>query len=399
MSKAIAVLNEGSSSLKFALFRCEKTEPALVVRGQIEGIGGAPRLKAKDANGAKLADEGVALAGDNAHLAAFKHVAAWIEKRVPQLQIAAVGHRVVHGGMDFTAPVLVDDEVLQRLEALVPLAPLHQPHNLTAIRAVRAASPELPQVACFDTAFHRGRSSVVERYALPDRFYRSGILRYGFHGLSYEYIARSLRHIAPEIAGGRVIVAHLGSGASLCAIKDGRSVDTTMGFSVLDGLPMGTRCGSLDPGVLLYLLRHGGMSPDQIERLLYDESGLLGISGVSNDMRDLLASPETMAREAVEYFVLRTNRELGALVAILGGLDALVFTAGIGEGSAEIRARVCRAAGWLGIELDESANLAGGPCISRSKASPSVWVIPTDEERMIALHVLAILECAESARG
>jgi len=293
---------------------------------------------------------------------------------------------VAHGGPKFPEPVVIDAGVLGDLESLIPLVPLHQPHNLQPIRAIMKRRPELPQVACFDTAFHRGHPRVADRFGLPDELYQSGVRRYGFHGLSYEYIARRLREVAPTIADGRVVIAHLGSGASMCALKNGKSVETTMGFSALDGLPMGTRCGSLDPGVLLYLMREKGMDADALEALLYKDSGLLGISGISNDLRDLLKSQEPRAIEAIDYFVYRIGQELGALAATLGGLDALIFTAGIGENSPEIRRRVCQDAAWLGIELDKDANEAGRQCISRPGISPSVWVIPTDEERMIALH-------------
>ncbi|HUM01025.1 MAG TPA: acetate/propionate family kinase [Thermoanaerobaculia bacterium] len=385
MTPALAVLNAGSSSLKFSVYRGDP--PALVLRGQAEGFGTAPRFVVRDAAGVPLADEAVA----DSHVDAFRHLSAWLRGRYPGVSLSAVGHRVVHGGMHYAEPVLVDEAVLKRLESLVPLAPLHQPHNLSAIRAVREANPRLPQVACFDTAFHRRHAKVVERYALPGRYYREGIRRYGFHGLSYEYVAQAFREKAPDVASGRVVVAHLGSGASLCALEDGRSVDTTMGFSALDGLPMATRSGSVDPGVLLYLLREAGLSPGDLERLLYAESGLLGLSGLSGDMRTLLASDESEAREAIDYFVFRVHRELGALMAVLGGLDALVFTAGVGENSAEIRGRICRAAAWTGLVLDEAANRAGGPCISEAGTRPSAWVIPTDEEQMIARHTLTVL--------
>jgi len=385
MTPVLAVLNAGSSSLKFSVYRGDL--PALLLRGQVEGLGTTPRFVVRDAAGVPLADEAVS----GAHVDAFRHFSAWLRERYPGSSLSAVGHRVVHGGMHYAEPVLVDDAVLARLESLVPLAPLHQPHNLSAIRAVREASPRLPQVACFDTAFHRRHAKVVERYALPGRFHQDGIRRYGFHGLSYEYVAQAFREKAPGVAGGRVIVAHLGSGASLCALEGGRSVDTTMGFSALDGLPMATRSGSVDPGVLLYLLREAGLSPGDLERLLYNESGLLGLSGLSGDMRALLASDAPEAREAVEYFVFRVNRELGALMAVLGGLDALVFTAGVGENSAEIRRRICQAAAWTGLVLDEAANRTGGPCISEAGTRPSAWVIPTDEEQMIARHTLSVL--------
>jgi len=305
-----------------------------------------------------------------------------------------VGHRVVHGGVEFAAPVAIDASVLAKLESLCPLAPLHQPHNLAAIKAIKTQMPGLPQVACFDTAFHRHHPELADWFALPRRFYDEGIRRYGFHGLSYEYIASALPEVAPEIAKARVVVAHLGSGASMCGLRDGRSQDSTMGFTALDGLPMGTRCGALDPGVVLHLNRAHGMDADAIERLLYHDCGLKGVSGISNDMRDLLASDDPKAAQAIDLFVWRICRELGALAAALGGLDGLVFTAGIGERSAEIRARVCARAAWLGIELDDKANRSGGPRISTSASKIAVYAIPTDEELMIARHTLAVLRQA-----
>jgi acetate kinase len=297
----------------------------------------------------------------------------------------------VHGGAECSAPLLVDAALLARLEALVPLAPLHQPQALAGIRIVRARRPGVAQVACFDTAFHRGRPSVAERFGLPDAWYRRGIRRYGFHGLSYEYVTAKLRELAPQRAAGRVVIAHLGNGASLCAVRAGRSLDTTMSFSALDGVPMGTRCGSLDPGVVLYLLREGGMDLDAVESLLYEQSGLLGISGLTSDMRELVASRALLAREAIDYFVHRIVREIGALAAVLGGLDALVFTAGIGENAPAIRERICRGVAWLGLRLDEEANRSPSGRISVPGATPEAWVIPTDEERMIALHTAAAL--------
>ncbi len=392
MSDLIAVLNAGSSSLKFSVFDPANTDLKLAAKGQIEGIITGPRFIARDAEGAVLAEaQWEADPTGDGHGEAFEFLRAWFRQRAADAKLMAVGHRVAHGGPAYAAPVLIDDAVLEALEALVPLVPLHQPHNLKLIRVIAKAQPDLPQVACFDTAFHRGHPQAADRFGLPDELYASGVRRYGFHGLSYEYIARRLKEVAPDIANGRVVVAHLGSGASMCAIKGGKSLDTTMSFSALDGLPMGTRCGSLDPGVLLYLMREKHMGVDKIEDLLYKESGLLGISGISNDLRDLLGSPEPRAVEAIDYFVYRIGQELGALAATLGGLDALVFTAGIGEHSPEIRQCVCQDAAWLGIELDEGANEAGRQCISRPGTFPSVWVIPTDEERMIALHTLRLV--------
>jgi acetate kinase len=392
MSDLIAVLNAGSSSLKFSVFEPANTDLELIAKGQIEGITTAPRFIAKDAEGAVLAEaQWQADPAGEGHGQAFEFLRTWFRQRAAGAKLMAVGHRVAHGGPAYAAPVLVDEAALEALEALVPLVPLHQPHNLKLIRIIAQAQPDLPQVACFDTAFHRGHPQVADRFGLPDELYEGGVRRYGFHGLSYEYIARRLRDVAPDIANGRVVVAHLGSGASMCAIKGGQSLDTTMGFSALDGLPMGTRCGRLDPGVLLYLMRGKRMGVDEIEDLLYKGSGLLGISGISNDLRDLLQSPESRAVKAIDYFVYRIGQELGALAATLGGLDALIFTAGIGEHSPEIRQRVCQNAAWLGIELDQGANEAGRQCISRPGTSPSVWVVPTDEERMIALHTLRLV--------
>jgi acetate kinase len=318
-------------------------------------------------------------------------IGGWLRQHFGDRVLLGVGHRVVHGGTDFAAPVRVTPAVLARLEALCPLAPLHQPHNLAGIRAVAAVQPDLPQVACFDTAFHRGHPEIADWFALPRRFHDDGIRRYGFHGLSYEYIASVLPEVAPEIARGRVVVAHLGSGASMCAIRGGRSQDSTMGFTALDGLPMGTRCGALDPGVVLHLIRAYGMDVDAVERMLYNECGLKGVSGISNDMRALLASDDPRARHAIDLFVWRICRELGALAAVLGGLDGLVFTAGIGERSAEIRKRVCERAAWLGIELDQETNRSGSPRISVEGSRVRVYAIPTDEELMIARHTLAVL--------
>jgi acetate kinase len=357
----------------------------LETRGQIEGLGTSPRFKAQDGNVRPMPGAPLDTAGKSfGHPEAFAQLAKWLREHLGgAVSPAAVGHRVVHGGPEFARPTLVDSNVLSKLEALVPLAPLHQPHNLAAIKAVMNLHPGLPQVACFDTAFHRGRAAVTGRFGLPHELFKSNVRRWGFHGLSYESIARRLPDVAPDVASGRVIVAHLGSGASLCAMRDGRSVETTMAFSVLDGLPMGTRCGSLDPGVILFLLRQG-MAVDELEKLLYQKSGLLGISGISNDVRALLASDKQSAADAIEYFAYRIVREIGSLTAALGGLDALVFTAGIGENSPVIRQRVCDALSWLGIELDSQANAGGRGRISRGIAAPSVWVIPTDEEAVIA---------------
>jgi acetate kinase len=398
MPDAILVLNAGSSSIKFSVYVLgAQDQLSLDAKGQVEGIGVRPRFIVHDADGRSLRDDAFEIAGRDGHLQAMRELGAWLRERLTDDRLVAAGHRVVHGGVDYTAPVRIGPEVLAELEALCPLAPLHQPHNLAAIRAVAAVQPDLPQVACFDTAFHRGRPELADWFALPRRFYEAGIRRYGFHGLSYEYIASVLPDVAPEIAKGRVVVAHLGSGASMCAMKAGRSIDSTMGFTALDGLPMGTRCGALDPGVVLHLIRACGMDADAIERMLYHECGLKGVSGISNDMRTLLARDDPRARHAVDLFVWRICRELGALAGVLGGLDGLVFTAGIGERSAAIRERVCERAAWLGIALDPTANRAGGPRISAAGSRIAVYAIPTDEELMIARHTLAALRRAPTA--
>jgi acetate kinase len=311
-------------------------------------------------------------------------------------RVEAVGHRVVHGGTRFTAACLIDAEIVRQLEALVPLAPLHQPHNVAAIKAVLQMAPGLPQVACFDTAFHRTQPAVARAFALPRRFADEGVQRYGFHGLSYEYIASALASRDRRAAYGRTIVAHLGNGASLCALRDSRSVATTMGFTALDGLVMGTRCGAIDPGVLLYLMAQHGMSPGDLEKLLYEQSGLLGVSGISSDMRTLLGSADPHAQDAIELFLYRVQREFGAMAAVLGGVDAIVFTGGIGEHAPAIRARICRRAGWLGLELDDALNEENAECISRRGSHVTAWVIPADEELMIARHTRRVLARAET---
>jgi acetate kinase len=387
----VLVLNAGSSSLKFCLYRRQGDEHwGLEAKGQIEGIGTSPRLAVRDAAGAALVDgppEGTVKDARDA-LAALS---AWLRSRYGGAKLRGVGHRVVHGGARYDRPTVVSPQVLEGLREFVPLAPLHQPHNLAAIEAAFERLPDVPQVACFDTSFHRGHSAVAELVPLPLEIRNAGVRRYGFHGLSYEYIASVLPEVAPEIARRRVVVAHLGSGASLCALNEGRSVDSTLGFTALDGLCMGTRPGSLDPGVVLYLLQGLGLSAAQVEDLLYKKSGLLGISGISNDMRDLLASGAAEARLAVDYFVYRVAKELGGLAAVLGGIDGLVFTAGIGERSTEIRRRICDSAAWLGVELDPAANAASGPRISASGSRVSAWVVPTDEELVIARHTRRLL--------
>jgi acetate kinase len=390
MSDHILVLNAGSSSVKFAVYGRAALGWSDEVRGQIEGIGTAPKFSAKDSAGKSLVDEKLGADVRDAR-AALGGLAAWLRKRFPDAKLVGVGHRVVHGGSRHAAPALVTDEVLADLRALVPLAPLHQPHNLAAIDVLRERQPDVPQVACFDTSFHRGQSAVAELVPLPKKIRDQGVQRYGFHGLSYEYIASTLPQAAPEVADGRVIVAHLGSGASLCAMQKRKSVDCSFGFTALDGLCMGTRPGALDPGVVLHLFQTLKMPAKEVEAMLYKESGLLGISGVSNDMRDLQASKEPSARLAIDYFVYEAAKQIGALAAVLGGVDALVFTAGIGERSAEIRKRICAASAWLGLDLDEGANAKNGPRISAAHSRVSAWVVPTNEELMIARHTASVL--------
>jgi acetate kinase len=391
MADALLVLNAGSSSLKFSLFG-DGEPPRLLLRGQLEGIPDEPHFVANDATRV-VAEHRWPTGQRIEHRDAIAHLFEWGRGgALGARKVAGVGHRVVHGGTRFTAPVRVNAEVLAELKRLIPLAPLHQPHNVAAIETVGEASPDLPQVACFDTSFHRTQPAVAQAFGLPRRYADEGLHRYGFHGLSYEYIASVLPEIDARAAGGRTVIAHLGNGASLCALERGRSVATTMGFSTLDGLVMGTRCGALDPGVLLYLLDRHGMDARALESLLYKESGLLGVSGVSGDVRTLLASTQPEARAALDLFVYRVSRELGSLTAALGGLDSLVFTGGIGEHATSIRERVCRSAAWLGLELDDAANERGGPCISSGQSRVSAWVVPTNEELMIALHVRRVLE-------
>jgi acetate kinase len=356
----------------------------------VEGIGTTPRFRARDAAGKVLADQALDDSVRDAR-GALDALVAWFRTAYAGARVVGVGHRVVHGGARHAGPVVVTPAVLAELRERTPLAPLHQPHNLAAIDAITGQMPGVPQVACFDTSFHRGQPAVAGVVPLPRDICSRGIQRYGFHGLSYEYIASALPRVAPEIAGGRVIVAHLGSGASLCALRAGCSIDTTFGFTALDGLCMGTRPGALDPGIVLYLFQTLGLSASEVETMLYSRSGLLGISGISSDMRVLLNSTEPSARLAVDYFVYRAAREIGALSAVLGGLDALVFTAGIGENSVEIRVRIAAASAWLGIDLDPVANSAGGPRLTRRGSKVSAWMIPTDEEQMIARHTSALL--------
>jgi acetate kinase len=390
MSDTLLVLNAGSSSLKFSVFLNEDP-PRPLLRGKLDGLPARPRFIAR-ADGKVVGEKEWEPGARLDHQGAIEFLFAWGRSgRLGGHRIVATGHRIVHGGTGFTGPTRLDDEKLHALEALIPLAPLHQPHNVAAIKAVAKTDPKMVQVGCFDTSFHRSQPPVAQAFALPRRFAEEGVRRYGFHGLSYEYIASALPGIDPRAAAGRTVVLHLGNGASMCAMKHGKSVATTMSFTALDGLMMGTRCGAIDPGVLLYMIDRHGMDARDLERLLYEQSGLLGVSGVSGDMRALLESADPRAAEAVDLFVYRIDRELGSLAAAMGGLDALVFTGGIGENAASIRARVCRDAAWLGVEFDNEANAESGPRISSTVSRVSAWVIPTNEELMIALHTRRVL--------
>ncbi len=396
MGDAIAVINAGSSSIKFSLFVERGDGLARSLHGAIEEIYTAARFAATDEHGARVGEKRWPQGTTLGHDGALAHVTAFLRERLGAHVLRAVGHRVVHGGVTYATPVCVDAQILADLERLIPLAPLHQPHNLAAIRALLASAPELPQVACFDTAFHRTQPAIAQMYALPPDITDRGVRRYGFHGLSYESIAAALAHFDPHAAAGRTIVMHLGNGASMCALHGGRSVATSMGFTALEGLPMGTRCGSLDPGIVLYLLNELGMDTRAVEQLLYHRSGLLGVSGVSSDMRTLLASDDPRAKCAVDLFVCRIGREIGSLAAALGGVDALVFTAGIGEHACVVRERVCRMSAWLGVEIDAIANSTDGPRISAGTSRVAVWVIPTNEELIIARHTLALLRAGHA---
>lgn len=391
MADLILVLNAGSSSIKFRAFDAGPAEPELVLHGQVEGLYNAAKFSAKDAGGALIGERRWEPDAALGHQEATDYIGDFLRSHRADHRLVAVGHRVVHGGVQFTEAARVTPTVIAALDRLTPLAPLHQPHNLAPIRTLLDARPDLPQVACFDTAFHRAQPEVAQAYALPDSITRLGVRRYGFHGLSYEYIA-SVLPAYPELGAARAtLVAHLGNGSSLCALANGKSVASTMGFTAVDGLPMGTRCGNLDPGVVLFLLDYLEMDARAIEDLIYKQSGLLGVSGISSDMRTLLDSDDARARFAVDLFVYRIGRELGSLAAATDGADALVFTAGIGEHSALIRERVCRAARWLGVELEPAANGAGRPRISTARSKVSAWVIPTDEELMIARHTRAVV--------
>jgi acetate kinase len=393
---SILVINAGSSSVKFQVFAVEgEGRLRRLIKGQMDGIGSRPRLRASGADGDPMADRAYPIEAIPDVPAAMEVAGQWLRNEA-RVQPLAVGHRVVHGGPDHERPVLIDHGVVAKLERFISLAPLHQPHNLAPIRSILTNFPTLPQVACFDTAFHRTHSPLADHYAIPHQLHAEGVRRYGFHGLSYEYISKTLPQIAPEIAKKRVIVAHLGSGASMCAMKGGQSVESTMGFTALDGLPMGTRPGQLDPGVVLYLMSEKGMSAAKVQDFLYRDCGLKGLSGVSNDMRELDASTDPRARLAVDYFVYRIGLAAGMLAAALQGLDAFVFTAGIGENSVNIRARVTEQLAWLGVTLDAVENERHSRLISRQNSLIPVYVVPTDEELMIAQHTLALLMNGQS---
>jgi acetate kinase len=387
----ILVVNAGSSSVKFQIFAIDGDgRLGRQLKGQMDGIASRPRLRASGSSGETLADRAYPIESIPDVPAALMVASTWLREEM-SIAPLAVGHRVVHGGPDYQRPVMIDHGVVARLERLIALAPLHQPHNLAPIKSILANFPALPQVACFDTAFHRGHDAVADYYAIPRKLYEDGIRRYGFHGLSYEYIAKTLPKVAPEIASSRVIVAHLGSGASMCALKGGRSVESTMGFTALDGLPMGTRPGQLDPGVVLHLLSAKGMTAADVQNFLYRDCGLKGLSGVSNDMRELQSSSDPRAVFAVDYFTYRVGLHAGMLAAALQGVDAFVFTAGIGENSATIRARIAERIQWLGVDLDPAENGKNALRISRDGSRTPVYVVPTDEERMIAEHTLSLL--------
>ncbi|SAL28871.1 acetate/propionate family kinase [Caballeronia telluris] len=388
----ILVINSGSSSIKFHGFSVSGGTLDPIAGGKLEELYTKPRFQAKRQSGEVIEDrgwpEGESLGHDNA----IAFLLDWLRAHAGDATLLAVGHRVVHGGNRYSVPVRIDAKVMDELEALVPLAPLHQPHNLAAIRSIEARNPDVPQIACFDTAFHHTQPAVATRYALPPDITSQGVRRYGFHGLSYEFIASALPQYGERAARGKTVVLHLGNGASMTALDGGKSIASTMGFTAVEGLVMGTRSGTLDPGVVLWMMQQAHMDAHSIETLLYKRSGLLGVSGISSDMRALLASDEPAAAEAVELFCYRISRELGSLAAALGGLDAVVFTAGIGEYAAPVRERVCRAAAWLGVSLDAAANAKHGPLISDAASAVEVWVIPTNEELMIARHTLDRLE-------
>jgi acetate kinase len=392
MTDAILVLNAGSSSIKFSLFIENSAGLELTLRGQVEALFTSPHFVAKKTDGTVVDEkswgEGVKLGHDGA----LDHLRTFLRGRSEGLRLAGVGHRVVLGGTKYFQPVRVDAPVLAELEKLIPLVPLHQPHNLAPIRLALGSMPDVPQVACFDTAFHHTNPPLAQMFALPQKLTDAGVRRYGFHGLSYEYIASVLTDRAPRAAAGKTIVMHLGNGSSMCAMSAGKSMACTMGFSALDGLPMGTRCGALDPGVILFLMDHQKMDAREIEKLLYSQSGLLGVSGISSDVRELLESSDPRAKLALDLYIYRIGRDLGSMAGALGGLDAVVFTAGIGENAVRIRERVCRDAAWLGVELDTAGNGRGGPCITTQRSRVACWVVPTNEELMIARHTARLLE-------
>ena len=383
----IGVINAGSSSLKFSVYEGERR----LLAGQVDGIGARPSASATGPDGEAISPPDLGAAPPSTPSEVLPAVLPWTRERLGARRLAALGHRVVHGGLHHSGPACVTPELLAELEALVPLAPLHEPHNLAPIKMAMTLNPDLPQLACFDTAFHRTAPEVEQAFALPYALYEEGVRRYGFHGLSYEYIASVLPLYAPELAEGRVVVLHLGNGCSACALKAGASIATTMGFTALDGLPMGTRCGALDAGVVLHLIQQKGMAAEALVDLLYRRSGMLGLSGVSSDFRELLASAEPRARFAIDVFCYCTARWIGSLAAALGGLDGVVFTAGVGENAAPIRSAICRACGWLGLELDEAANSEHRTLISTPKSRVAAYVIKTDENLMIARHARALV--------
>lgn len=399
MSEVLFVVNAGSSSIKFKLYRVVGEDIALVFGGAVDGIGTRPRLKAKDHAGETLIERSYAADEVANSSQAQRIIADWVGGEMKDAQLIGIGHRVVHGGPVYSAPVLVDDAVMRTLETFIPLAPLHQLSNLDPIRVLRERRPDLPQVACFDTAFHRGHPELSDRFALPRGLYDEGVRRYGFHGLSYEYVSQALRGIAPEVADKRVIIAHLGSGASVCALEGGRSIETTMGFTALDGLPMGTRSGSLDPGVVLHLIEQKGMSPAEVGHMLYHESGLRGLSGISNDVRALLESDRPEAAMAIDFFSLRVAQAFASLSVSLGGLDALVFTAGVGENAHQVRRNVVERLHWAGLSLDDEANRRNDSRIEAGDSRVPILVVPTDEERMIGQHTLRLLRQPKFAAG
>ncbi len=393
MSDIIFVVNAGSSSIKFKMYEVKDGVVAneANMTGLLDGIGVRPHIKVKDLEGGVLLDESFTAEEIPNATEGKRILAEWLRPRVGDL-IIGIGHRVVHGGPNYSEPVLIDDKVMETLESFVSLAPLHQLSNLDPIKLMRERRPDLPQVACFDTAFHRDHPEISDRLPIPRHFYDEGVRRYGFHGLSYEYVSGRLRTLAPAIGRGKVVIAHLGSGASVCGLKNGHSIESTMGFTALDGVPMGTRSGSLDPGVVLHLIEEKGMSAHDVGTMLYRQSGLLGLSGISNDVRDLLASPEPAAAMALDYFCLKVAQAVTKLATAIGGLDGLVFTAGIGENSPEVRKKVCDLLGWVGVELDEDANeTRGATLISKPGSKTTVFMVPTDEERMIAIHTLRLL--------